>query len=108
MKTSLPLTSTVFAALILISGSILAEERSRKPRTGLQAPPPASLAPEARARVSNSRAASLVKRRDSSARVIGVSLLNSGGSPVYKVRTLSSDGVVKSVFVDAMTGEVFE
>ncbi len=59
-------------------------------------------------RVSNQRAAELVKRRYSGSRVLGVSLIDSKGPPVYRVKTLSDKGVVRSVFVDGTSGEVFE
>ena len=59
-------------------------------------------------KISSRRAASLVKQRYGDARVLGVQLLEKGGSPVYRVKTLSTDGVVKSVFVDGNSGDVFE
>lgn len=59
-------------------------------------------------KISSRRAASLVKQRYGDTRVLGVSLLEKGGSPVYRVKTLSNEGVVKSVFVDGNSGEVFE
>jgi len=37
-----------------------------------------------------------------------VTRLDEGGAPLYKIRTLSKDGVVRSVFVDSKTGEVFQ
>lgn len=58
--------------------------------------------------ISNQRAASLVKEHHSGSRVLGVSLLDEQGPPVYKVRTLSPQGVVRSIFVDGNSGEVFE
>jgi len=61
-----------------------------------------------RSSISNKRAASLVKKRYSSSRILGVSLLDDQGPAVYRVGTLSEDGVVKSVFVDGNSGEVFE
>lgn len=69
---------------------------------------PNQLAPGNRSGISNKRAASLVKERYSASRILGVSLLDDQGPPVYRVRTLSNDGVVKSVFVDGKSGEVFE
>lgn len=48
-----------------------------------------------------------MERYDGS-RVLGVSLMDQQGAPIYKVRTLSSRGVVRSVFVDGNSGEVFE
>ena len=66
------------------------------------------VAPETARRISNRQAASLVKKRYGASKILGISLLNDSGPPVYRVRTLSPDGVVKSVFVDGRTGEVFE
>ena len=69
---------------------------------------PNQLAPGNRSGISNKRAASLVKERYAASRILGVSLLDEQGPPVYRVRTLSNSGVVKSVFVDGKSGEVFE
>lgn len=60
------------------------------------------------ASITSKRAASLVKQRYASSRVLGVALLESDRTPVYQVRTLSPKGVVKTVFVDGNSGEVFE
>ena len=59
-------------------------------------------------RISSQRAASLVKQRYSGSRVLGVTAIADEGVTLYKVRTLSNDGVVKSVFVDGNSGAVFE
>ena len=64
--------------------------------------------PASRTGISDQRAASLVKERHSGSRILGVSLIDQQGPPVYKVRTLSPEGVVRSVFVDAHSGEIFE
>jgi len=69
---------------------------------------PNQLAPGNRSGISNKRAASLVKERYAASRILGVSLLDDQGPPVYRVRTLSNSRVVKSVFVDGKSGEVFE
>ena len=66
------------------------------------------MANQAKRRISNRKAASLVKQKFNSSRVLGVSLIEKNGPPIYRVRTLSPDGVVKSVFVDGESGEVFE
>ena len=58
--------------------------------------------------INNQRAASLVKQRYPGSRILGISLLDRGGAPVYRARTLSPDGLVKSVFVDGKSGEIFE
>lgn len=99
----------LIAGLIIAGGTVRAAENDRrKPPPGFQGGASARLAPESRTRISNSRAASLVKQRHGSSRILGVNLLERGGSPVYKIRTLSPDGVVKSIFVDGRTGEVFD
>jgi len=79
----------------------------RKP-SGVQGLVPNQLVSGNRTGISNKRAASLVKERYSSSRILGVSLLDDKGPRVYRVRTLSPNGVVKSVFVDGNSGEVFE
>jgi uncharacterized membrane protein YkoI len=81
--------------------------RSREP-SGVQGLVPNQLVPGNTSSISNKRAASLVKERYSTSRILGVSLLDDEGPPVYRVRTLSPNGVVKSVFVDGKSGEVFE
>ena len=80
---------------------------------GMQGAGPNSLVADPGGGVSNNRistkgAASLVKQRYASSKVLGVTLLDERGSRIYRVRTLSPNGVVKSVFVDGRSGEVFE
>jgi hypothetical protein len=66
-------------------------------------------APGNSSQISNRRAATLVKQRYANARILGVSRMSEqGGPPMFRVRTLSPEGVVKSVFVDGRSGEVFE
>ncbi len=65
-------------------------------------------APMSRPGISNKRAASLVMEQYSGSRILGVSLMDEQGPAIYKVRTLSPQGVVRSVFVDGHSGEVFE
>ena len=99
-------------ALILLLGtsysvSAQADQRQKEIRKlrGVQQ----NMTPEAqRAGIGNKRAAALVKQRYSASRILGVSLLDKNGPPIYRVRTLSPKGVVRSVFVDGNTGEVFE
>ena len=67
------------------------KEDGRRPGGG-QGLTPNQLVPGNYAGVSNKRAASLVKERYSSSRILGVSLLDDKGPPVYRVRTLSSEG----------------
>lgn len=80
-----------------------AKEKSQKMKVQ-----PNRLLPAPRPGISNQRAASLVMERYSGSRILGVSLMDAQGPPVYKVRTLSPNGVVRSVFVDGSSGEVFE
>ena len=110
MKTNLitQFLCSLLVVVMLFSGVVLADDKKRRKPPGIQAPSSSKLAPSSQPRISNSRAASLVKKSYGNARILGVSLLERGDSPVYKVRTLSQDGVVKSVFVDGSTGEVFE
>lgn len=108
MKSKLTLF-LILSVLFLLGGTAAAAEYDRrKVPPGIQADPANRLAPASRVRITDSRAAALVKQRHKKAKVLGVSLLERGGSPVYKVRTLSSKGVVRSVFVDGRTGEVFD
>ena len=67
-----------------------------------------SLLPNQSARVSNKEATSSVKQQYKNSKILSINLIQSKGPPVYKVKTLSSDGVVKYVFVDGTTGDVFE
>ena len=82
--------------------------RDPRRQMGIQARPPENIAPPKQHRISSQRAASLVKQRYASSRVLGVSLMSGKGSPIYRVKTLSQQGVVKSVFVDGRSGKVFE
>lgn len=110
-------TLTICLVLILSAGTgfsvpVLADHHHkelRKSRGVQQNMTPDRIAPDAqRVGISNKRAASLVKQRYVASRILGVSLLDNNGPPIYRVRTLSPKGVVRSVFVDGNTGEVFE
>ena len=95
--------------LLMVPGlSLAAENGKRKPGRELAPQPRASLAVEPAAAISSSRAAALVRQHYKGARVLGVTRLDEGGAPLYKIRTLSKEGVVRSVFVDSKTGEVFQ
>ena len=64
--------------------------------------------PNQQAKLDSREAASLVKNRYQGSKVLSINMIDSKGPPVYRVKTLSSDGVVKYVFVDGITGAVFE
>ena len=99
----------VTALLLLgLSGAVFAAEPPRS-KAGIRGAEPKQIAPSGyKASISNKRAASLVKKRYSSVRILGVSLMDEVNPPIYRVRTLSENGVVKSIFVDGKSGEVFE
>lgn len=101
----------VFLMLLLVGQSYAADfggKRKRDMNRQLGVQPQQLLQQSTSAKISNQRAAGLVKQRYSSARVLGVSKLSDSGPTIYRVRTLSPHGVVKSVFVDGDSGEVFE
>jgi len=64
--------------------------------------------PNQQAKIGNKQAASLVKKRYQASKILSINIIQSKGPPVYRVKTLSSTGVVKYVFVDGITGDVFE
>jgi len=102
--------SLLMITLLLMAPGLSLAAENGKPKSGRElAPQPrASLAVEPAAAVSSSRAAALVRQHYKGARVLGVTRLDEGGAPLYKIRTLSKEGVVRSVFVDSKTGEVFQ
>ena len=59
-------------------------------------------------RISNRQAAERIKRNYPASKILSVKLIESGGPPVYRIKTLSDDGVVKLVFVDGLNGKIFE
>lgn len=59
-------------------------------------------------RIGGQQAAALVKRRYREGKILAVNLIDRNGSPVYRVKVLSTEGVVKYVFVDGTRGRVFE
>ena len=102
-------TFLMITLLMMAPGlSMAAENGKPKPGRELVPQPRTSLVVEPPSAISSSRAAALVKQRYKGARVLGVTRLDEGGAPLYKIRTLSKDGVVRSVFVDSKTGEVFQ
>ena len=101
------------AMLILLVGSLSVTaayaDSHKKGNRGTQATP-SNLVEDSQSvvKITSRAAASKVKQRYPGSRVLGVSLLDKSGSPMYRVKTLSTDGVVKSVFVDGNSGAVFE
>ncbi|MCB1692773.1 MAG: PepSY domain-containing protein [Pseudomonadales bacterium] len=66
-------------------------------------------APNARPpKVGSQEAASSVRHAYANSKILSVQLIEAKGPPVYRVKTLSEDGVVKYVFVDATSGDIFE
>ncbi len=59
-------------------------------------------------RIDSRQAAARVKQIFSDRKILGVKLIETRGPPVYRVQTLSEEGVVKYVFVDGTSGNVFE
>ncbi len=59
-------------------------------------------------RLGRKQATDKVKQRYRKHKVLSVNLISSKGPATYRVKTLSSSGVVKYVFVDGNSGEVFE
>ena len=96
----------VMIAMLLVS--VDAVSRHAVSAYALSAQASSSLLPSQSARVSNKEATSSVKQRYQNSKILSINLIQSKGPPVYKVKTLSSDGVVKYVFVDGTTGDVFE
>jgi hypothetical protein len=59
-------------------------------------------------KVDTQQAAARVRRAYADHKILSVQLIDARGPPVYRVKTLSGDGVVKNVFVDGVSGQVFE
>ena len=60
------------------------------------------------ARIGIKQATSRVKQKYRHSKILSINLIPSKGTAVYRVKTLSANGVVKYVFVDGTTGDVFE
>lgn len=73
-------------------------------------PGPNRMVPEQRPgpRIGDRQAASRVKQIYADRKILGIQLIETRGPPVYRVKTLSDEGVVKYVFVDGTSGDVFE
>lgn len=62
-----------------------------------------------RPRVGDEQAAAQVRRAFSNYKILSLRLLSNGkGPPFYRAKMLSPNGVVKYVYVDAISGQVFE
>lgn len=59
-------------------------------------------------RLDSRAAAARVQQQYQAYKILSVSLIDSKGPVVYRVKTLSADGVVKTIFVDGSTGNVFD
>lgn len=60
-------------------------------------------------RVGNQQAAAQVRHAYANYKILSLQLMdNAKGSPIYRVKALSPDGVVKYIYVDAVSGDVFE
>ena len=69
---------------------------------------PTSLLPNQGAKIGTKQAASRVKQKYQGSKILSINLIQSKGPAVYRVKTLSASGVVKYVYVDGTTGDVFE
>lgn len=58
--------------------------------------------------IKQNKVASLVRKQHGNSRILKIVLTERAGLPVYKVKTLSNDGVLKHVYVDGRSGEVFD
>lgn len=61
-----------------------------------------------RPHISKQKAASKAKHAYPGNKILSIKLIKSSGPAVYRLKMLSSKGVVKYVFVDGKTGSVFE
>lgn len=59
-------------------------------------------------KVDTQQAAARVRQVYADHKILSVQLIEARGPPVYRVKTLSGNGVVKNVFVDGVSGQVFE
>ena len=101
----------VVLAILLIPVAATAVPHDRAdimPAAIVLAQSPTGLLPNQGPRISSREAASRVKQRYKSSKILSINLIQSKGPAVYRVKTLSASGVVKYVFVDGATGDVFE
>jgi uncharacterized membrane protein YkoI len=64
--------------------------------------------PKPAVRLGRKQATDKVKQRYRGHKILSINLISSKGPATYRVKTLSSEGVVKYVFVDGNNGDVFE
>ena len=62
----------------------------------------------AKPKLNKQKAASRAKRAYPDSKILSVKLIGGSGPAVYRLKMISSNGVVKYVFVDGNTGSVFE
>lgn len=84
-----------------------APPRERVPETILERVVPGIMDQRIKAAIDARQAAAAVKQRYEGT-ILSIRLMENKGPPVYRVKTLSTAGVVKVVFVDGQTGEVYE
>ncbi len=90
-------TANPFNSVDLISVNMLAQRG------------PLSILPkQAGARISSKQATSRVKQKYRDSKILSINLIKSKGPSVYRVKTLTASAVVKYVYVDGTTGDVFE
>jgi uncharacterized membrane protein YkoI len=65
-------------------------------------------APRPAVRLGRKQATDKVQQQYRAHKILSVNLISSKGPATYRVKTLSAEGVVKYVFVDGDSGEVFE
>ena len=105
----------VVSGLMAFSASLSAADPPSHTRGGLQVAAdlirggPQSIMPSQRKpKIGDQQAAAKVRETHANQKILAVQLIESQGPPVYRVKTLSEDGVVKYVFVDGVSGDVFE
>ncbi len=75
----------------------------------MRPPQPQGILPNQRGpRIGDKQAAANVRAAYSNHKILSVQLIETRGPTVYRVKTLSEAGVVKYVFVDGTSGDVFE
>ncbi|XOV89584.1 MAG: PepSY domain-containing protein [Pseudomonadota bacterium] len=106
----------VCLSLLMISPWLVADPFARgtpalelAARDFMRPPQPQGILPNQRGpRVGDKQAAASVRAAYGNHKILSVELIETKGPPVYRVKTLSEAGVVKYVFVDGISGDVFE